>query len=82
MFRRNRYSRLLATTGMAETQPTLEHSAAALAAIAAVVVVIGTGIWVGLFLRKKRLGTYRSPYESRRFLRGLDDFGEYEAVGI
>jgi hypothetical protein len=65
-------------------QPILDNPGKTVASVAAVAAVIGAGIWVGLLLRRKRLSTYRSPYESRRFQRGRDDedFGDYEAVGI
>jgi hypothetical protein len=84
MVGRNRYKRLLkAGLGENPVKPMLDHPGRTLAGVAAVMAVIGTGIWIGLLLRRKRIGTYRSPYESRRFLRGsYDDFGEYGAVGI
>ncbi len=65
-------------------QPVLDNPGKTIASIVAGAAVIGAGIWVGLFLRRKRLSTYRSPYESRRRFRRdyPDDFGEYEAVGI
>jgi len=63
-------------------QPILENPGKTVAAIATAALVIGAGIWGGLLLRRKRLGTYRSPYESRRFQRHTGWGGEYEAVGI
>ncbi len=84
MSRGNHY-RLLGKVKRAKSpmQPILDNPVPVMAGIATIMAVLGAGIWVGLFLRRKRLGTYRSPYESRGFLRGRsDDFGEYEAVGI
>jgi len=54
----------------------------AVVGILATTLVLGLGVWVGLALRRKRLGTYRSPYESKKFRRPLPDAGGYEAVGI
>jgi peroxiredoxin len=67
-------------------QPVLENPGKTVLSVAAVGVVLGAGIWGGLLLRRKRLSTYHSPYESRVFQRfqrnRYGDMGEYEAVGI
>jgi len=62
--------------------PILDNPGKAVAGVLAVAVVLGLGIWGGLALRRKRMSTYRNPYESRKFRRPLDDSGGYEAVGI
>jgi len=62
--------------------PIVENPGKTAAGILAAVLVLGLGAWGGLALRRKRLGTYRSPYESRKFQHPLPDAGGYEAVGI
>ena len=49
---------------------------------AAIVVVLGAGITVGLLLRRRWRSTYHNPYESRAFRRKRVADSEYEAVGI
>jgi len=60
----------------------IENPGKAVVGALAVVAVLGLGIWGGMALRRKRRSSYRSPYESRKFRRGLADSGGYEAVGI
>jgi hypothetical protein len=62
--------------------PIVENPGMAIAGVLAVAAVLGLGIWGGLALRRKRLSTYHSPYESRKFRHPLADSGGYEAVGI
>ncbi len=62
--------------------PIVENPAKTAAGVIATALVLGLGVWGGLVLRRKRLSTYRSPYDSRKFQRPLPDMGGYEAVGI
>lgn len=68
--------------GSRAAEPIIENPGKIIAGVAASVVVLGLGIWGGFALRRKRLSTYHSPYESRRFQRSqYGDAGDY-AVGI
>jgi peroxiredoxin len=72
----------LLVAGSRAAKPIVENSGKIAAGVAASAIVLGLGIWGGLALRRKRLSTYRSPYESRRFQRSqFGDTGDY-AVGI
>jgi alkyl hydroperoxide reductase subunit AhpC len=62
--------------------PLVENPGKTVAGILAAALALGLGTWGGLALRRRRLGTYRNPYQSRKFRRALTDAGEYEAVGI
>ena len=62
--------------------PLVENPGKTVAGIFAAALMLGLGAWGGLALRRKRLGTYRSPYASRKFRHSLTDAGGYEAVGI
>jgi len=62
--------------------PIVENPGKTAAGAVAAILVLGLGVWAGFALRRKRLSTYRSPYESRKFQHGLSDAGGYEAVGI
>lgn len=64
------------------TGPIAENPGKTAAGIIGAALVLGLGVWGGLALRRNRRSTYRSPYESRKFRRPLDDAGGYEAVGI
>ncbi|MFZ0705628.1 MAG: deiodinase-like protein [Candidatus Korobacteraceae bacterium] len=62
--------------------PIVENPGKIAAGAVAALLVLGLGVWGGFALRRKRLSTYRSPYESRKFQHGLTDADGYEAVGI
>ncbi len=68
--------------GSRVAEPIIENPGKTVAGVIAAAVVLGLGVWGGLALRRKRLGTYHSPYESKKFQHPLDDAGGYEAVGI
>lgn len=70
-------------SGSRAMQIVVQNPGKFIAGAMAVAGVLGAGVWAGVALRRKRLGTYRDPYSRRRFLsRHVGDFGEYEAVGI
>jgi hypothetical protein len=62
--------------------PLIDNPGKTAAALVAATLVLGLGIWGGFALRRTRRSTYRSPYESRKFRRPMNDAGGYEAVGI
>lgn len=62
--------------------PIVENPGKTILSVVAAALVLGAGVWGGLALRRKRLGTYRNPYQSRKFQHPLNDAGGYEAVGI
>lgn len=73
----------LAVIGGRVVDPIVDHPGAFIATMSAVAGVIALGVWGGMELRKRRLGTYRNPYEYGRFRsRRSSDTGDYEAVGI
>jgi peroxiredoxin len=67
-------------------RPVADHPGATVGAAAAVVGVVGLGLWAGLELRRRRLSSqqpYTYPNYKRRFSdRHRDDRDDYEAVGI
>ncbi len=62
--------------------PIVDNPGKTAAGVIAAALVLGLGVWGGFALRRQRRSTYRSPYESRKFTRSLNDAGGYEAVGI
>jgi len=60
----------------------LEKQGKVLAGVIGTLLVLTGGIWAGFALRRRRLGTYRNPYESPAFQRYDMEGGEYEMVGI
>lgn len=75
----------IALAGSHMTDPILNHPVKATFTLLAAMAVIGGGAWAGMALRRRRVGTYHSPYESRGFRghsRNYDSTGDYEAVGI
>jgi peroxiredoxin len=72
---------LLASSRLAE--PILENPAKTVAGLLAGALVLGLGVWGGLALRRKRLGTYHDPYQPWGLPRlRFGDESSYEAVGI
>lgn len=68
-------------------RPVADHPGATIGAAAAVVGVVGLGLWAGLELRRRRLSSqqpYAYPSYRRRYSDRRDDDGhdDYEAVGI
>lgn len=73
----------LLLAGSRAAEPIVENAGKTVVSALAVAVVLGLGVWGGLALRRKRLGTYHNPYDPGTFQRfRFGDESSYEAVGI